>query len=108
MSNPNKSIVVPCIDIQGGEVVQLVQGRERALVGPDPLVMLQRFEGFPEVQVIDLDAAMGNGDNAEIIEMIATRAVCRVGGGGAHPRTCSEARGLRRTSSDYWNCCFRS
>jgi phosphoribosylformimino-5-aminoimidazole carboxamide ribonucleotide (ProFAR) isomerase len=36
----NKPIVVPCIDIQGGQVVQLVQGRERALVGPDPLEML--------------------------------------------------------------------
>lgn len=85
MSGERKASVVPCIDIQGGEVVQLVQGRERALVGPDPLVMLQRFEGFPEVQVIDLDAAMGKGDNAEIIEMIAKQAVCRVGGGCAPP-----------------------
>ena len=67
MSGQRKAHVVPCIDIQGGEVVQLVRGRERALVGPEPLVMLQRFEGFPEVQVIDLDAAMGKGDNAEII-----------------------------------------
>ena len=63
MSGQRKASVVPCIDIQGGEVVQLVGGRERALVGPEPLVMLQRFEGFPEVQVIDLDAAMGKGDN---------------------------------------------
>lgn len=85
MSGERKASVVPCIDIQGGEVVQLVQGRERALVGPDPLVMLQRFEGFPEVQVIDLDAAMGKGDNAEIIEMIAKQAVCRVGGGVRTP-----------------------
>lgn len=85
MSSTRKAIVVPCIDIQGGEVVQLVQGQERALVGPDPLEMLQRFEGFPEVQVIDLDAAMGKGDNTEIIEMIAMRAVCRVGGGVRTP-----------------------
>ena len=85
MSNPNKSIVVPCIDIQGGEVVQLVQGRKRALVGPEPLEMIRRFEGFPEIQVIDLDAAMGKGDNAKIIELLASRAVCRVGGGVRTP-----------------------
>jgi phosphoribosylformimino-5-aminoimidazole carboxamide ribonucleotide (ProFAR) isomerase len=85
MSNPNKSIVVPCIDIQGGEVVQLVQGRKRALVGPEPLELIRRFEGFPEIQVIDLDAAMGKGDNAKIIELLASRAVCRVGGGVRTP-----------------------
>jgi phosphoribosylformimino-5-aminoimidazole carboxamide ribotide isomerase len=77
----NKPIVVPCIDIQGGQVVQLVQGRERALVGPDPLEMLERFSNFPEIQIIDLDAAMGVGENFKIIEMLASKATCRVGGG---------------------------
>jgi len=77
----NKPVVVPCIDIQGGQVVQLVQGRERALVGPDPLEMLERFTGFPEIQIIDLDAAMGVGENFAIIEMLASKATCRVGGG---------------------------
>ena len=77
----NKPIVVPCIDIQGGQVVQLVQGRERALVGPDPLEMLERFSNFPEIQIIDLDAAMGIGENFEIIEMLTSKATCRVGGG---------------------------
>ena len=77
----NKPIVVPCIDIQGGRVVQLVQGRERALIGPDPLEMLERFSNFPEIQIIDLDAAMGIGENFEIIEMLTSKATCRVGGG---------------------------
>jgi phosphoribosylformimino-5-aminoimidazole carboxamide ribotide isomerase len=77
----NKPIVVPCIDIQGGQVVQLVQGRERALVGPDPLEMLELFAGFPEIQIVDLDAAMGIGENFAIIEMLASKATCRVGGG---------------------------
>ena len=77
----NKPIVVPCIDIQGGQVVQLVQGRERALIGPDPLEMLERFSNFPEIQIIDLDAAMGIGENFEIIEMLTSKATCRVGGG---------------------------
>jgi phosphoribosylformimino-5-aminoimidazole carboxamide ribotide isomerase len=82
----NKPIVVPCIDIQDGQVVQLVQGRERALVGPDPLEMLERFSNFPEIQIIDLDAAMGVGENFKIIEMLASKATCRVGGGVRTPQ----------------------
>jgi phosphoribosylformimino-5-aminoimidazole carboxamide ribotide isomerase len=82
----NKPIVVPCIDIQGGQVVQLVQGRKRALIGPDPLEMLERFSNFPEIQIIDLDAAMGIGENFEIIEMLTSKATCRVGGGVRTPQ----------------------
>lgn len=86
MSTSRRAIVVPCIDIQGGKVVQLVQGREKVLEGPDPLEMLERFAGFPEIQVIDLDAAMGVGDNGAIIEMLTSRAKCRVGGGVRTPQ----------------------
>lgn len=90
MSDSRKSIVVPCIDIQDGKVVQLVQGRTKALEGPDPLEMLERFAGFDEIQVIDLDAAMGVGDNAPIIEMLASRAKCRVGGGVRTPERAAQ------------------
>jgi len=90
MSDSRKSIVVPCIDIQDGKVVQLVQGRTKALEGPDPLEMLERFAGFDEIQVIDLDAAMGKGDNASIIEMLASRAKCRVGGGVRTPKRAAQ------------------
>ena len=86
MSTARQAIVVPCIDIQDGKVVQLVQGREKALEGPDPLEMLERFAGFPEIQIIDLDAAMGVGDNGAIIEMLTSRAKCRVGGGVRTPQ----------------------
>ncbi len=79
-------IVVPCIDIQGGKVVQLIQGRHKALEGPDPLEMMERLAGFSEIQVIDLDAAMGIGENFAIIEMLASRATCRVGGGVRTPQ----------------------
>ena len=91
MTSSRKPIVVPCIDIQDGKVVQLVQGKTKALEGPDPLEMLERFAGFEEIQVIDLDAAMGVGDNAKIIEMLASRAKCRVGGG---VRTAARAQQL--------------
>ncbi|MBI4894071.1 MAG: 1-(5-phosphoribosyl)-5-[(5-phosphoribosylamino)methylideneamino] imidazole-4-carboxamide isomerase [Acidobacteria bacterium] len=74
-------MIIPCIDLQDGKVVQLVQGREKALEGAPPLEMLARFAAFPEIQVIDLDAAMGKGRNNSIVEMLASKARCRVGGG---------------------------
>ncbi|HEV1284117.1 MAG TPA: 1-(5-phosphoribosyl)-5-[(5-phosphoribosylamino)methylideneamino] imidazole-4-carboxamide isomerase [Bryobacteraceae bacterium] len=74
-------MIIPCIDLMDGKVVQLVQGREKALEGDAPLVMLGKFAAFPEIQVIDLDAAMGRGENSALVEMLASRATCRVGGG---------------------------
>ncbi len=74
-------MIIPCIDLMDGKVVQLVQGREKALEGDAPLVMLEKFAGFPEIQVIDLDAAMGKGENSSLVESLAARAKCRVGGG---------------------------
>jgi phosphoribosylformimino-5-aminoimidazole carboxamide ribotide isomerase len=84
-------MVIPCIDLMGGRVVQLVQGREKALEAEAPLVMLERFAGFPVIQVIDLDAAMGQGSNDETVRLLASRAVTRVGGG---VRSTGRARAL--------------
>ena len=84
-------MIIPCIDLMGGKVVQLVQGREKALEGDSPLTMLETFSAFPQVQVIDLDAAMGTGANDAIVELIACRAVARIGGG---VRTAERARRL--------------
>jgi len=83
-------MIIPCIDLQGGKVVQLVQGREKALEGAAPLEMLERFKAFPEIQVIDLDAAMGKGENNAIVELLAGRARCRVGGGVRTPQRAKE------------------
>jgi len=74
-------MIIPCIDLMGGKVVQLVQGRDKALEGDPPLVMLERFAAFPQIQVIDLDAAIGTGANDDLVELLASRAACRVGGG---------------------------
>jgi phosphoribosylformimino-5-aminoimidazole carboxamide ribotide isomerase len=74
-------VIIPCIDLMDGKVVQLVQGREKALEGDAPLEMFAKFAGFPEIQVIDLDAAMGRGENSALVEMLASRATCRIGGG---------------------------
>jgi phosphoribosylformimino-5-aminoimidazole carboxamide ribotide isomerase len=74
-------LIFPCIDLMDGAVVQLVQGREKALDGDSPEVMLQKFAAFPEIQVIDLDAAKGRGANDALVEMLASKAVIRAGGG---------------------------
>jgi phosphoribosylformimino-5-aminoimidazole carboxamide ribotide isomerase len=74
-------LIIPCIDLMDGKVVQLVQGRDKALEGDSPLVMLERFAKFPEIQVIDLDAAIGNGSNDEIVRLVAAHAKTRIGGG---------------------------
>jgi phosphoribosylformimino-5-aminoimidazole carboxamide ribotide isomerase len=84
-------MIIPCIDLMDGKVVQLVQGREKALEGAPPLEMLERFAAFPEIQVIDLDAAMGRGENSALVELLASRAKCRIGGG---VRTADRARRL--------------
>jgi phosphoribosylformimino-5-aminoimidazole carboxamide ribotide isomerase len=74
-------MIIPCIDLMGGKVVQLVQGREKALEGDAPLATLEKFAAFPQIQVIDLDAAIGNGENDDLVQLVASKAVCRVGGG---------------------------
>jgi phosphoribosylformimino-5-aminoimidazole carboxamide ribotide isomerase len=74
-------VIIPCIDLMDGQVVQLRQGREKVIEGRSPDEMLAMFEGFPQIQVIDLDAAMGRGWNGEIVEHLAHRARVRAGGG---------------------------
>jgi len=78
-------MIIPCIDLMDGKVVQLVQGREKALEGGTVAEMLARFRPFPELQVIDLDAAMGRGSNGRLVEFLAARARCRIGGGVRTP-----------------------
>jgi len=84
-------MILPCIDLMDGKVVQLVQGRDKALEGDAPLEMLRKFAAFPEIQVIDLDAAMGsaaargNAENSSLVELLCARARCRVGGGVRTP-----------------------
>jgi phosphoribosylformimino-5-aminoimidazole carboxamide ribotide isomerase len=74
-------MIVPCIDLMDGKVVQLVQGREKALEVDSVDEMIARFAGFPEIQVIDLDAALGRGSNDDLVRHIAGCAAVRVGGG---------------------------
>ena len=74
-------MIVPSIDIMGGRAVQLRRGREFVLDGGDPVERLEQFSVAGEVAVVDLDAALGQGSNAELIQGLVRRAPCRVGGG---------------------------
>ena len=74
-------MLIPSIDLQGGHVVQLVQGEALAMQAPDPEPWITKFMAFPRVQLIDLDAAKGHGDNATLVATICRRLPCRVGGG---------------------------
>lgn len=74
-------MIIPSIDIQNGEAVQLVGGRELELRAGDPLEIAERWSLAGDLAVIDLDAAMGKGDNREVIRELVRRHRCRVGGG---------------------------
>lgn len=74
-------MMVPSIDLMEGRAVQLVGGRERVLDAGDPLAIAERFAVVGELAVIDLDAALGHGDNRDLVESLVRRFPCRVGGG---------------------------
>lgn len=85
-------MIIPCIDLMDGAVVQLVQGREKALTAEAPEKMLEKFSAFPVIQVIDLDAALGRGSNESIVARLAGKHRVWVGGG---IRTVEKAERLR-------------
>lgn len=74
-------MLIPSIDLMGGRIVQLVQGEKLKLAFDDFEYWIDRFSAYPLVQLIDLDAAMRQGENRALIEMIAKRLPCQVGGG---------------------------
>lgn len=74
-------MIIPSIDLQGGQAVQLQGGKELKIAAGDPLPWAQKFRLAGEIAVIDLDAAMGKGSNAPVIEGLLRQARCRVGGG---------------------------
>jgi phosphoribosylformimino-5-aminoimidazole carboxamide ribotide isomerase len=84
-------MLIPSIDLRGGRVVQLVQGRREALAYDDVFAWVEQFKDFPRVQVIDLDAAIGRGENTLLIEQICRVLPCRVGGGLRTPEAAARA-----------------
>ncbi len=74
-------MLIPSIDLMGGRIVQLVQGEKLRLSFDDFEYWIEKFSRFPVVQLIDLDAAMRQGDNSALVAEIARRLPCQVGGG---------------------------
>ena len=74
-------MLIPSIDLMSGKIVQLEQGERKMLEFGDFDTWIARFEAFPLVQLIDLDAAMGRGDNSTLVEYFTRRLPCQVGGG---------------------------
>jgi phosphoribosyl-ATP pyrophosphohydrolase len=82
-------MIIPSIDLMGGQTVQLIGGKEHALDAGDPRPIAERFSLAGEIAVIDLDAAMGRGSNAALIRELLPLASCRVGGGIRDVQTAS-------------------
>jgi len=91
-------MLIPSIDLMGGKIVQLVQGERKALEFEDCDDWIARFSSYPLVQLIDLDAAIGNGNNRALVQEFAGRLPCQVGGGIRSVQAAEEmlATGARR------------
>jgi phosphoribosylformimino-5-aminoimidazole carboxamide ribotide isomerase len=80
-------VLIPCIDLQGGQAVQLVHGRKRELAVADVFGLLEKFKSYPWLHLVDLDAAIGTGDNNALTHDLCAQARqryklrVRVGGG---------------------------
>jgi phosphoribosylformimino-5-aminoimidazole carboxamide ribotide isomerase len=87
-------MLIPSIDLSGNRIVQLVQGERLAIASDDVQGWIERFTGFPKVQLIDLDAAKGEGRNDALVARISAALPCRVGGGIRDAARARELLGL--------------
>ena len=80
-------IVIPAIDLRRGRAVRLVRGNpeEETEYSADPVEVAERFqgEGARRLHVVDLDAALEQGSNTEVVKAIchAVAIPVQVGGG---------------------------
>jgi phosphoribosylformimino-5-aminoimidazole carboxamide ribotide isomerase len=87
-------MLIPSIDLMGGKIVQLVQGERKQLEFDNFDYWIDRFSKYPIVQLIDLDAARGVGDNRSLVKHIVGRIPCQLGGGIRDPETAQELLNL--------------
>jgi phosphoribosylformimino-5-aminoimidazole carboxamide ribotide isomerase len=96
-------VLIPCIDLQGGQAVQLVHGRKRELAVADVFGLVEKFKSYPWMHLIDLDAAIGTGDNNALARELCLHARKRYGlkvrvGGGI--RTVARAQEIAEWGAD--------
>jgi phosphoribosylformimino-5-aminoimidazole carboxamide ribotide isomerase len=87
-------VLIPSIDLMDGKIVQLVQGRKKALEFDNFEEWIERFSNFPLVQLIDLDAAIGTGTNYALLQQFLDRLPCQVGGGIRSIETARQILGM--------------
>jgi phosphoribosylformimino-5-aminoimidazole carboxamide ribotide isomerase len=96
-------VLIPCIDLQGGQAVQLVHGRRRELAVADVFGLLDKFKSYDWLHLIDLDAAIGTGDNSALVRELCLQGrkrynfKVRVGGG---IRTAARAREIAKWGAE--------
>lgn len=100
-------MLIPSIDLKGGQVVQLIQGERPALASDDVDAWIERFRPFPKVQLIDLDAAMDNGSNDALVRRVTAEIPCRVGGGVRSPARAREVLDYGATAVIVGSSLFR-
>lgn len=69
-------ILLPAVDIAGGQAVRLVQGEAGSETGyGDPIAAARDWadQGASWIHLVDLDAAFGRGTNTEIIQAVIDR-----------------------------------
>jgi phosphoribosylformimino-5-aminoimidazole carboxamide ribotide isomerase len=74
-------MLIPSIDLRNGKVVQLVRGEKLALEDDDLDKWIARFASFEKLQLIDLDAAIGTGNNDALVRRVCAARPSRAGGG---------------------------
>ena len=95
-------MLIPSIDLLGGRIVQLVQGEKLRLAFDDFEYWIEKFSRFPLVQLIDLDAAMRQGDNSALVAQIARRLPCQAGGGIHSIERAQQHARCGRKARDHW------
>ncbi len=91
-------MLIPSIDLMGGRAVQLEGGRRLRITSDrDPVELAACLDRFGDVAVVDLDAAMGAGDNLDLVKRICRVARVRAGGG---VRSEERARALLRAGAE--------
>ena len=107
-------MVISSIDLKGGRVVQLKNGKDLILERDDAEALIDEFNFYGEVAMIDLDAAMGKTDlkgdtaNTPILKRLLRKGNVRTGGGVRSVKRAKELISLGAEKVIVGSAAFRS